>query len=390
MTYPGQPHRKRFAPAWIGTALCLALLLCAAAAMNGCRRGETDANTGGGSPGDEIIPTIQAVEAADLPRYAGSESCAPCHPVAARQSGTHHAHTAGRITPAHVPLFQQQPEVRDKSRQVRYRIRAANGGYELVAAHGTKAGSVRAEWVFGSGNRAYTYMGQYLDNLVELRLTYYTRVRRWDYTPGQQPGYPVSTPLGRNVDIEDARHCFTCHATALVEENGRARPEQSLLGVGCEACHGPGRDHIEAVKRGDRNLHMPRLTSVRDRISIELCGQCHRSPLTSDAQNPAIGTQLPRMQGLAMTKSACFRKSGGRLSCITCHDPHRDADRTSHAEYNAQCRACHTPNHPPQVSCRFKPEGDCVACHMPTQPVDLPSTPRFRTHWIKIWGKTEQ
>ena len=143
--------------------------------------------------------------------------------------------------------------------------------------------------------------------------------------------------------------------------------------------------HIAAVKRADRDIHMPRLTRVRDRISIELCGQCHRSPLTSDAQDPAIGTQLPRMQGLALTRSACFRKSGGRLSCITCHDPHRDADRTSHAEYNAICSSCHHPSPARQVVCRAQPQGDCISCHMPAQAVVLPTRPQFRTHWIKVW-----
>jgi len=249
---------------------------------------------------------------------------------------------------------------------------------------------------------ASSYLGRDQGSLVELRLTYYGRAHHWDFTPGQPVGRRQSRLVGRFVTPREAARCFVCHATAVVADGGNVKPEASLLGIGCEACHGPGAGHVAAVKRGDRDLRMPKLARLRDRISLELCGQCHRTPAARAMAPEAAVSQLARFQGLALARSACFRGSQGRLSCITCHDPHRDANRTSHAEYDATCRSCHdpkdehrTPNawtrgagtpRTPHLVCKRAPAGDCVSCHMPEQPVDMPTEPRFRTHWIRVWN----
>src|SRR6185295_10746608 len=72
-----------------------------------------------------------------------------------------------------------------------------------------------------------------------------------------------------------------------------------------------------------------------------------------------------------LEQSACFRKSAGALSCLTCHDPHRKvpaADRAAH--YRAACAGCHELGstafraaHAPTLP---RPaESDCTVCHMP-------------------------
>jgi predicted CXXCH cytochrome family protein len=92
-----------------------------------------------------------------------------------------------------------------------------------------------------------------------------------------------------------------------------------------------------------------------------------------------------RRPGLALARSACFRKSRGQLSCVTCHDPHRDANRTSLAEYGARCLSCHTRGAAGQVICRVhRTGGGCVSRHMPAHEVELPSRPLFRTPWIRV------
>ena len=49
------------------------------------------------------------------------------------------------------------------------------------------------------------------------------------------------------------RDCFSCHATGATHEQGPREPQQvtaNLQGVGCEDCHGPGRDHLKAPAAG--------------------------------------------------------------------------------------------------------------------------------------------
>lgn len=275
----------------------------------------------------------------------------------------------------------------DSSRATLYRPVFRNGAclLEAIGARGTNIATAR--YAFGSGNHCFTYLGLENGTVVELRLSYYSRARRWDYTPGQQPGMAVGSGAGRPVTVQQARECFLCHTTALVEAGGDPQPRQSILGVQCEACHGPGRDHVEAVRRGDRNLRIARLGPRRERISLELCAQCHRGPSAADPHHPTVAGQLPRMHGYALSLSKCFTRSGGRLSCVTCHDPHADATSVTRATYNAACRSCHAAARPGQVPCPVQPRGDCVSCHMPEQPVAIPTNPRFRTHWIKVWRR---
>jgi len=74
-----------------------------------------------------------------------------------------------------------------------------------------------------------------------------------------------------------------------------------------------------------------------------------------------------------LMQSACFRKSGGRMTCSTCHNPHE----RPRAEDRA-CRDCHRATHQGKAEARQ----NCVACHMPKrQPEDAPLT-RFTDHKI--------
>jgi hypothetical protein len=91
--------------------------------------------------------------------------------------------------------------------------------------------------------------------------------------------------------------------------------------------------------------------------------------------------------------SRCYTRSGDGLSCVTCHDPHEDAE-TAPSVYVAKCLACHGSvaqqartdvasscrSGPP---CPINPRDDCISCHMPTVKGAVPRT-IFTDHWIRI------
>jgi hypothetical protein len=368
-----------------GGAFALMLPLVAALAA-GCGR---EGNAPPAAPA-AAFPTIRPVSLAEREQFAGSTACGRCHAEQAQQLGSRHMRTMEMVDHAkEASRFKRPSETFDHVTFLQYLTAVENGRCVLTAAGGERAAKVSPEVSFGSGNRGVTYLGTYEGKPVELRVSYYAQEKRWEFTPSQQAGTRVTIPVGRVVDASTEEGCYRCHSTALVKEGGRLRPEVSLLGIGCESCHGPGKRHIEAVERGEPDLKMLRLGDHQARISTELCGQCHRAPAAADPHDPTTAKQLPRFQGLALTQSACFIKSEGKLSCVTCHDPHANADQVTRVEYNSRCVSCHMPAHAQQIACKREPAGDCESCHMPAQTVDIPTRPKFRTHWIKVWDQPE-
>jgi predicted CXXCH cytochrome family protein len=273
----------------------------------------------------------------------------------------------------------------DAFQSIDYRLDVKDGRCVLTADDGAGKQTAPADYAFGSGGIGQTYVGYVKGEPIELRLTYYERQKRWHFTPGEQVGSIVNTPVGEKLNQKEEEACFRCHSTALVSTAGRLDLERSVLGVSCEACHGPGRAHVAAVRSGDPDVRMVRLRELRDRVSLDLCGQCHRGPDGVNMASPGMSDQLPRLQGVALSRSRCFKKGG--LSCLSCHNPHADVRDTSRAEYNRICSSCHDSRKTEQIACRTAPQGDCVSCHMPAQEVGMPTSPRFHNHWIKVWAE---
>jgi len=369
----------------IGALLLLGIPF-AAAILDGCKPAS--------KPGAPVPVAAAGIGRPDAPiaesrlaEYAGSESCIRCHSQYKDQLDSHHAHTLAKVDAAtHGELFKKSAQVKDPRLSVQYGTAVQGDQCVMQASQGGAKETVPAEYAFGSGNRCFTYVGSYEGRAVELRASWFRRVGRWDFTPGQTVGGEVTTPVGRVLDLQEATECLMCHSDAVVATGGQPQPERSLLGITCEGCHGPGKAHIQAVELKLPDLKMERMGQNRADVAQRLCGSCHRTRETGgDPHDPVTQGQLPRLQGMAMALSKCFIKSEGKMSCVTCHDPHKNADQTTRVEYNAQCRSCHQPQKAQQVACPTQPAGDCVSCHMPLQEVNMPTRPKFPTHYIKVW-----
>src|SRR5581483_5685775 len=67
--------------------------------------------------------------------------------------------------------------------------------------------------------------------------------------------------------------------------------------------------------------------------------------------------------GYRLLRSQCFRKSGGALTCISCHDPHVESHGVEATQaYTTVCVGCHTEAH--------KSGENCIECHMPKRRTD--------------------
>lgn len=264
--------------------------------------------------------------------------------------------------------------------------------------------------VVGSGNHARTYLHRTPEGRIfELPLAWYAeKDGHW----GMNPTY--DQPNHRGFRREIVYECMFCHTgyPDVAPGTDRVGSEPRFAGripegIDCQRCHGPGRDHIEAVNTGrdlaqirDAIVNPSRLDAERQ---MDICLQCHLE--TTSSQLPDSVRRFDRgvfsfrpgelladyelffdhapgtgyddkfeiaHQGYRLRKSACFQQSAGQLTCTTCHNPH-DVLRGEAAkrQYVAVCRTCHQDRVETLVrDGRHTASDDCLTCHMPKRRTD--------------------
>lgn len=231
----------------------------------------------------------------------------------------------------------------------------------------------KGDWAFGSSTHATTWVSRSsATHYLEHGLSWFRRTNSLSRTPGHPNDQGVSYRLydpGAQI-----LRCFSCHSTGPLS----VTPEQGIQphepGVRCEVCHGPGQSHIQA-KGGRFNIENPKRFQAA--AINEQCGACHRQSKPGVSDTDWRDPWNVRHQPVYLAESRCYLRSEGKLSCLTCHDPHAKLN-TNPAAYNAVCSNCHAkPSH------KIVQAGSCVACHMPAV-APSPSI-SFSNHWIGVY-----
>ncbi|MDQ1471812.1 MAG: hypothetical protein QOJ99_3292 [Bryobacterales bacterium] len=249
-------------------------------------------------------------------------------------------------------------------------------------------------YAIGSGNHARTYLHRSNNGeLSELPVTWYTQEKRW----GMSPGFDNANPADATRLVDD--RCLFCHNAYPASDGSLAH------GIDCQRCHGPGSRHIDLAASGKAAgqdirvaiVNPARLSSERQ---MDVCMQCHLETTSTDLPSmvrrfergvnsfrpgealtayvvqfdEAPGTGRPDKfeivnQAYRLRQSACFLKSAGKLTCISCHNPHQAArGELVVPGYRKVCVGCHphvtSPAHPSLQN------SNCVSCHMPGRRTD--------------------
>lgn len=371
-----------------------------------------------------------ACDAADQPRIAASEhvgdgACVACHPSAVTFQETAHHHTSmpASSSSIHGSFDDEHSVLRTSNPYLHFRLEARSDGFYQTAVLGqapdTSEVSERFDLVIGSGRRGQSYLYWRDDRLYQLPISYWTQLGDWVNSPGYRDGVA-------NFDREITPRCLECHATffesAQEPHSGdginvnRYDRTNYILGVSCERCHGPGREHVERRRAGSREwlgsaiINPAKLPRARQ---LELCALCHggggeqKAPaftyvageplseyLALDPPAPGEAADVHGNQVGLLSRSQCFQASS-TMTCSTCHDVH--ASQRDAASFSPACLECH------QVeSCGLFPARgtalaeNCVDCHMPRLPSQaIVSThdgrllrPKLRTHWIKVYPES--
>ncbi len=183
------------------------------------------------------------------------------------------------------------------------------------------------------------------------------------------------------------QYCAGCHTTGYQAESREWVEE----GVQCEACHGPGLDHI--ALGGDR-AHIVNPANLTFDEQTEICGQCHLRghdptgqydfptdyrpggalsldeafvPTTeSDAFFPDGSSRLHHQEYLDWQLS---RHADG-VSCVFCHVSHSPGETLHQTRFvgNHRCTICHEEKKELALHIPYHPTEQmvCTDCHMPT------------------------
>jgi predicted CXXCH cytochrome family protein len=199
----------------------------------------------------------------------------------------------------------------------------------------------------------------------------------------------------RAVGAPEVIRCFSCHSTGSTI-NGRFDASHLMLGVSCEACHGPGKQHVEVMKAvtakgksfgGKSYIFNP--ANLKPAYTQDFCGSCHGAYWDVALMPIEEGLETTRFQPYRLQESKCWEKDGdARLTCTSCHDPHQSLD-TNLESYDRICLSCHRVGDKPNginghvgPVCRISTK-ECCSCHMPKN--NFPGMHRsFHDHKIQI------
>jgi hypothetical protein len=322
--------------------------------------------------------------------YVGTESCAGCHPgESALHSRSGHSRT---LRPAAgTPLARRlagRMVADPESPSVSWSYESRDGEFLVRREEGGAVEPFVLDYAFGSGRHATTFLtliDPSVPAVLEHRLTYFAPGDLPDITPGQKAEQHLSgvTPAGRRPTPSVTLKCFRCHSTRTSAAGDGLDPAEMIPNVSCEQCHGPARKHVADARAGKADLRMP-FGSGNWTAAAQMtrCGQCHRHPsqMAPGEIRPENAT-LARFQPVGLAQSSCYTKSGGAMSCVTCHDPHARASADL-PRYEKACLQCHESSS--VADCPVSPRGGCVGCHMPR--VDSGQQILFTDHWIRVRG----
>jgi hypothetical protein len=321
--------------------------------------------------------------------FAGAETCVKCHAgIAASQRKTPMFNAASR--PSESELLAHHTQLPFSEGEYSYVLSRQPDESKFVVKNGGKSVSAPIDWTFGTGSVAQTYVLKRNGDYLESRLTYYTSLMALGITTGHSSAEPqsIEEALGDPVDEETVRRCFGCHTTESTT-SGRFDPEHAILGVKCEACHGPGAKHVSAMN--DENVPDTKIfgaTELSPVDSVDFCGACHRTPVDVAAfMASSKGITNLRFQPYRLERSLCWGEKGDkRITCVACHDPHKPLVRDLSA-YDVKCLQCHAstgsaPTSTQLAGCTVG-KRECASCHMPRY--EIPAVhAMFTDHYIRI------
>lgn len=318
--------------------------------------------------------------------FVGDRSCFECHKkffASASNTGM----TMAMEPVATSKVLSDNPQLSMRVGPYTYEIKRNGKQSVYSVTDGNDTISFPIVYAFGQGKMGQTYVLEREGKFYESLVSFYSKTKGLDFTTGAARTVPASLTdaVGRLMAPNEVATCFSCHSTGAVVSGSQLRLDKLAHGIRCEGCHGPGGQHIAAVKKGDlpsRSIYNPGLLGG-DELSQHFCGSCHRG-VDEFSLLKSMEINNARFQPYRIFQSKCY-SDDRKISCTACHNPHEPL-REDAAYYDKRCLECH--------SLRDKKAGgdgkscpvadkNCTSCHMPK--VEIPAAHfKFTDHYIRV------
>jgi predicted CXXCH cytochrome family protein len=370
--------------------------------------------------------------------FAGAEACRECHAEnhASWRNSYHSTMTQTASEESVIPSFDDVTlEGRGRSWKLSRRgnefwvqmpnpeweMELNSRGVDLLAVSNPPI--VDRQVVMTTGSHSFqTYWVAGLPQRLLVQLPWFYSIADEQWIPAEDSF--LQPDPGRQFSQWNAS-CIRCHAVGGVPgiSHDPQVAETSVvdLGISCEACHGPGEQHVSlrtAARQSGTPLE-PEMDSIINPIRLtarqasHVCGQCHSKEVAKKDMTSFHQAGLPYRAGddleelrhilrfedkvegdlkdhfwndgacrvggdefNGLIDSPCFQNGSGKsqLSCLSCHSMHHSDPNDQLGEQmggNHACTQCHNEvqytdqitthtHHPPESSGSL-----CYNCHMP-------------------------
>ncbi len=191
---------------------------------------------------------------------------------------------------------------------------------------------------------------------------------------------------GFELTEAQAYACLACHTTSGAPTDAARHVDDLKPGIGCEACHGPGRAHLDRLHQMGEDPRPPRAGGDDPTARIRTCGRCHGNP-ESVPVRPALSLArtVADRPAFGVLMSRCFTATKGP-ECSSCHPAH-EPEKGARERTVGVCLGCHAiGGEKTKKTCLEAPEGPCADCHMPVQGgfEEAGNRAEYVDHWIRI------
>jgi len=230
-------------------------------------------------------------------------------------------------------------------------------------------------------NRKQNYITRFPNGEMHvLPLEWDTDKKTWTDLNGLKGNYPGNGSYWSDTGSIWQLKCGGCHVTGIKVNYDKDRDSFNStwvdLGIGCEACHGPGNNHIKAASEyfdyeKDTIINPAKLSW---RLRAMVCGQCHNLGLSKAKVYPykeGFPEQYSYPYGYLPGKPLyMFYNQDIPMETKKHHQQYNEWSESEHAKAGIMCTNCHEV-HQRQISklamTKLTPDTLCMDCHKTLQ-----------------------